>query len=145
MNADVFVDTNVLLYAVDTGDAAKHVAAQRWREALWSTGRGCISFQVLQEFYAKAMKIQPSAKADIRADARDLLAWRPIPISAELYLAAWRIEDRYRLSFWDALIVAASKAASCTYLLTEDLQHDQSFEGVRVISPFLIGPDAILN
>ncbi len=54
-----------------------------------------------------------------------------------------RIQDRYQLSFWDALIVAAARSASCRYLLTEDLQANQDLDGVLVVNPFLCDPGAL--
>jgi predicted nucleic acid-binding protein len=56
----------------------------------------------------------------------------------------WKIQDRYRLSHWDALIVAAAKAASCRYLLTEDLQAGQELDGVEVVNPFMRDPESVL-
>ncbi|PYQ60739.1 MAG: hypothetical protein DMF53_16455, partial [Acidobacteria bacterium] len=56
-------------------------------------------------------------------------------------MAAWSIQDRFRLSWWDALIVSAARSAECPYLLTEDLQHGQDLDGVRVVSPFRISPE----
>ena len=57
-----------------------------------------------------------------------------------LDLAAWSIEDRFGLSFWDALIVAAAQVSRCEVLLTEDLQHDLDLDGVRVVDPFQVEP-----
>jgi predicted nucleic acid-binding protein len=143
MTATVFVDTNVLIYALDEADLVKQASARRWREELWRSHRGRISFQVLQEFYVKATQKWPDARQEARAEVRDLLAWRPVAVDAVLLEHGWKIQDRYRLSFWDALIVAAAKAASCRYLLTEDLQPDQNFDGVVVVNPFLGDPAAL--
>jgi len=85
----------------------------------------------------------PRARQQVRAEVRDLLAWQPIAVGAVILERAWRIQDRYQLSFRDALIVAAAKSASCRYLLTEDLQDGQDLDGVLVINPFLHGPTAI--
>src|SRR5271170_7744106 len=134
MTAPVFVDTNVLIYAVDEADPKKHAAARIWRDELWRTGRGRISFQVLQEFYAKVAQKWPSAREQARVEVRDLLAWQPVTIDAALLELSWRIQDRFQLSFWDALIVAAAKSASCRYLLSEDFQPGQDFDGVSVFS-----------
>jgi len=141
----VFVDTNVLLYAVDEADPKKQAAARAWRTALWKTRTGRISFQVLQEFYVKVRQKWPSAAEHARAEVRDLLAWRPVAIDAGLLELGWKIQDRYRLSFWDALIVAAAKSGSCQYLLTEDLQAGQNLDGVTVISPFRTSPESTLS
>jgi predicted nucleic acid-binding protein len=140
MTAPIFVDTNVLIYALDEADLRKHQAARVWRAELWKTGRGRISYQVLEEFYVKVTQKWPSARGQARAEVRDLLAWRPVAVNAALLEQGWRIQDRYRLSFWDALIVAAARAASCRYLLTEDLQADQDLDGVVVVNPFLRDP-----
>jgi predicted nucleic acid-binding protein len=61
---------------------------------------------------------------------------RPVVVDEHILEGGWRIQDRHRISFWDALIVAAAKASSCRYLLTEDLQADQNFDGVVVVNPF---------
>ena len=143
MSVPVFVDTNVLIYAVDEFDRRKHEAARAWRAELWKSNRGRISFQVLQEFYAKVTQKWPAAKEDARAEVRDLLTWKPVTMNGLVLERGWKIQDRYKLSFWDALIVAAAKQASCGYLLTEDLQAGQEIEGVVVVSPFHARLDAL--
>lgn len=145
MTATVFVDTNVLIYALDEGDRGKQRMAQRWRTELWKGRHGRISYQVLQEFYVQCVRKRAGAELQVRAEVRDLLSWQPIPADAALLESAWKIQDRYRLSFWDAMIVAAAKAASCDYLLTEDMQSDQNIDGVRVVNPFKHEPDEILG
>ena len=140
MSAPVFVDTNVLLYAVDEAVPRKHGAAIEWRADLWRSRRGRVSYQVLQEFYVQALRKNPKRTAAARAEVRDLLAWDPIPVDGAVVEGAWHLQDRYRLSFWDALIVAAAHAAGCGYLLTEDLSHGQILDGVRVVSPFEVSP-----
>src|SRR5579872_3131961 len=117
----VFVDSKVLLYAVDEADHKKQQAARQWRAKLWKSRRGRIRFQVLGEFYVNAMRKWPSAREEARSEIRDLLAWNPVVADAAQLERGWKIQDRYQLSYWDALIVAAAKAASCRYLLTEDL------------------------
>jgi predicted nucleic acid-binding protein len=145
MSAPVFVDTNVLIYAMDDADPEKQEAARAWRTQLWKSRRGRISFQVLQEFYVKATQKRPSARQEARSEVRDLLAWRPITVDDAILERGWQIQDRYQLSFWDSLIVAAAKAASCRYLLTEDLQPDQDLDGLLVVSPFLRDPSSVLD
>jgi len=144
MTAPVFVDTNVLIYALDEADPKKHEAARLWRAQLWKSRRGRISYQVLQEFYVKVTQKWPDAREQVRAEVRDLLAWQPVSANAALLERAWRVQDRYRLSFWDALIVAAAKVASCRYLLTEDLQADQEVDGILIINPFRHSPADLL-
>ena len=143
MSALAFVDTNVFLYAVDDADRQKQQMAREWRSELWKNRRGRTSFQVLQEFYAKAIQKSLASRHAARAEVRDLLAWRPILIHGGILLDGWKIQDRYQLSFWDALIVAAAKAASCQYLVTEDLNSGQEYDGVIVLNPFRNAPDSI--
>jgi predicted nucleic acid-binding protein len=140
MTAPVFVDTNVLLYAIDEGNPKKQEGARVWRAELWKSRRGRISFQVLQEFYSNVLRKQPSAREQAQAEIRSLLAWKPMPVDGSLLEQSWKIQDRYKISFWDALIVSAAKAASCRFLLTEDLQADQDFDGVVVVDPFRSEP-----
>ena len=134
----VFVDTNVLVYARDASEPEKQPPAAAWVEHLWRTRTARLSYQVLQEYYATmTRKLRPGLAAEqARADVRDLLAWRPVPVGAELVEAGWSVEDRFGLSCWDALIVAAARIAGCEHLLTEDLQHGAEFEGLRVVDPF---------
>lgn len=141
----VFVDTNVFLYALDNADPSKQQAAQLWRTAMWQSQRGRTSFQVLEEFYSKVAKKWPTALDQARAEIRDLLAWQPVKIDGQVIEQAWKIQDRYHFSFWDALVVASAKTASCHYLLTEDLQSNQVIDGIRVVNPFELTPDAIKN
>jgi len=109
----------------------------------WSSPSTCrravtVCFQVLQEYYATTTrKLRPGlAPEQARADVRDLVAWRPVPVGTQLLEAGWTVEDRFGLSCWDALIVAAARIAGCEYLLTEDLQHGAEFEGLQVVDPF---------
>jgi predicted nucleic acid-binding protein len=140
MTAPIFVDTNVLIYAFDSADAKKQQAAAQWRAELWRSRRGRISFQVLQEFYVNVARKWPAARDDARAEVRNLLTWLPVAMDDALLERSWKIQDRYKLSFWDAAIVAAAKTSSCRYLLTEDLQAEQDLDGIMVIDPFVRDP-----
>lgn len=143
MTAAVFVDTNVLIYAVDESDREKHLAAVAWRAALWRSRRGRVSYQVLHEFYAQALRKNPKRADAARSEVRDLFAWKPIAADAVMVEAAWALQDRYRFAFWDALIVAAALAVQCRYLLTEDFSHGQEIDGVRIVNPFKVGPSEL--
>ena len=107
--------------------------------------QGRISFQVLQEFYLKVTRKWPHVQQDARSEVRDLLAWRPVTVDGVIIEHAWKIQDRYQISFWDALIVAAAKSASCRYLLTEDLQAGQDLDGLLVVNPFRNDPTSLLS
>jgi predicted nucleic acid-binding protein len=145
MIATVFVDTNVLLYALDRTDLKKQEGARVWRAELWQRRCGRISVQVLQEFYVNVLRKWPTARDLARQEIRNLLVWRPVTVSGELLEHGWKIQDRYQLSFWDALIVAAAKSSGCRFLLTEDLQVGQQLDGITVINPFQTQPSSLLS
>jgi predicted nucleic acid-binding protein len=128
---------------VDGSDPEKQQTASLWIEELWKSRAGRVSFQVLQEFFFAATKRRPEVVEKIRAEVRHLLVWHPVSIDALLLERAWKIQDRYHFSFWDSLIVAAAKAASCRWLLTEDLQPGQNLDGIIVVNPFLYTPDQL--
>ena len=145
MTDRVFVDTNVLVYSRDASEPAKQKQAMGWMTRLWSEKTGRLSFQVLSEFYVTVTnKLQPGMDPQsAREDVRLLLAWRPIPVDARVVEGAWRIQDLYKLSWWDALIVSAAQASDCRYLLTEDLQENRNMGNVEVINPFSTPPESI--
>ena len=138
MIAPVFVDTNVIVYRYDTRVPEKQSRADEWLTLIWSRRSGRVSTQVLLEFYSTiTRKLKPAmAAADVRRVVRGLSSWQPIPVDLPVLERAWFLQDRYSLSWWDALIVAAAQACECEILLTEDLQHGQVFDTVRVIDPF---------
>lgn len=143
--APVFVDSNVLIYVRDSAERDKQLQAEAWMGELWRSQRGRLSTQVLAEFYANAtQKLRPGLDRETaRADVRALSAWQPMDLDERVFEQAWRIQDRYKLSFWDALIVGTAHVGGCGYLLTEDLQDGQEIAGVRVVNPFLSQPNAV--
>jgi predicted nucleic acid-binding protein len=145
MPVRVFVDTNVLVYSRDASEGHKQKQAIVWIEYLWRQAAGCLSFQVLQEFYVTVTeKLDPGLARDIaRSDVRSLLAWHPLPVEHRIVEGAWAIQDRYRLSWWDSLIVSAAQVADCQFLLTEDLQRSREFGSVQVIDPFQTSPASL--
>ena len=143
MSGLVFVDTNVLLYAVDEANQQKRDGARAWREWLWKTRRGRLSFQVVQEFYANVCHKWPKAKGAARQEIDDLLRWKPIAVNGELLRKAWQLQDRYGFSFWDSLIVAAAEASGCGFLLSEDFQAGQNIDGLLIVNPFRTRPEQI--
>ena len=138
MTGPVFVDTNVLVYRLDASNQSKQSRAENWIAYLGHHRAARISFQVLQELYATlTRKVKPAFDAEkARAIVRDLAGWQPVAADLAILERAWRIQERYILSWWDALIVAAAHSAACSALLTEDLQHGQLLGQVRVIDPF---------
>jgi predicted nucleic acid-binding protein len=62
---------------------------------------------------------------------------RVVTIDADHIIAAIDMHARYRISFWDSLIVVGAKAARASLILSEDLGHMQVYDGVRVENPFV--------
>ena len=145
MNAKVFVDTNVLVYSRDASEPRKQQQAMAWMAHLWSTKTGNLSYQVLQEFYITVTaKLQPGLDPEnARKDVRSLLVWHPIVVNDRVLENAWLIQDRFQISWWDALIVSAAQLADCRYLLSEDLQEIQDFGNLRVTNPFHVTPASL--
>jgi predicted nucleic acid-binding protein len=102
---------------------------------------------VLEEYYVTVTrKLDPGLEpADARADVRDLLAWEPVLVDAPVIEAAWRLESRWSISFWDAAILAAARAAGCSHLLTEDLADGETMGGVMIVNPFTAEPSSIVG
>lgn len=134
----IFVDTNVLVYAHDVDVGQKHETAQRLLFDLWSNRSGVLSVQVFQEFYVTVTRrlIHPLSAKEARNIIRNYLTWH-IEINDSLsVLNASRIEENYKVSFWDALIVAAASKANVSKILTEDLRSGQVIEGILIENPF---------
>ena len=135
-----FVDTNVLIYAFDASEPKKHATAASLVESLLLSGRLVLSAQVLNEFYWASTR--PHRKTplshQVAAKAVDGFAQRAkiISLDAELTLVALRAVEEHNLSFWDALIWAAAKAAGVDVIYSEDFQDGRELESVRFLNPF---------
>ena len=133
-----FVDTNIIIYAFDISTGEKHQKALTLVQNLWENENGCISIQVLQEFYVNATKMAPNTLDPSKAATtiRDLCNWKVHRPAAEDVLAAITIQQKYHISFWDALIIRSAQETNCETVWSEDLSHGQNYDGVRVVNPF---------
>lgn len=133
-----FVDSIVLVYAHDISAGEKRERALELVQALWESRRGCISIQVLQEFYvAITQKVpEPVSRATAERIIQDLSLWRVHSPNARDVLGAIDLQHRYQISFWDAMIVQSAVQAGCEVLWTEDLSVGQLYGGVIVENPF---------
>jgi predicted nucleic acid-binding protein len=133
-----FVDTNILVYAHDVTAGKKNAAAKALLLDLWQTKNGCISVQVLQEFYVTVTQKIKTPLGDEEASQiiSDLSAWEVnIPSVADV-LSAIQIRHKHQVSFWDAMIIQCAQAMGCKTLWTEDLS-PRLYDDVQVINPFL--------
>ena len=139
-SARAFVDTNVLVYAFDRSAEAKQAAAQRLLEELWERETGCLSVQVLQEFFVTiTRKVPRPLSIDAAADRiRELAVWKVFAPTAQDVLTAIALQKKTKLSFWDAMVIHAAAEAGCDVLWTEDLSDGQILRGVRIRNPFLV-------
>lgn len=139
------MDTNVLIYGVDDRELVKRDRARAWLSECWRKQCGRLSTQVLNEFYVNVRrKFRGVLTEDgARAEVRRYQTWRPWTVDHQTVESAWAVESRFGLNYWDALMVAAAQQQGCTILLSEDMQHNQQLDGVRVVNPFLVAPDAL--
>ena len=132
-----FLDTNVLLYALDiqTG-TSRDLRADKAEQIL--SGGGVVSVQVLTEFCdvaSRKFKLSWEKIADF-LHVLDALCGRAVPLTTEIHTAAVEISKRYGYRIYDSLILAAAIQAGCATVYTEDMQHGQVIDGVRIENPF---------
>jgi predicted nucleic acid-binding protein len=134
-----FVDTNVLVYAHDVTAGEKHSRARALVEELWDTREGCLSVQVLQEFFVTTTRKipRPLDAPDAARIIGDLAHWHMHAPAAGDVLAAIDIHQGTGVSFWDAMILRSAKELGSATLHSEDLSPGQSYQGVQVRNPFL--------
>ena len=137
MSDKFFVDTNILVYAHDRSTGSKHQLARSLIEKLWNSGGGVLSTQVLQELCVNLRRktSRPLSVEETRGLIQDYLSWEVVINTAESVLQALDIEVRYKISFWDALVVQAADSSRATILYSEDLSDGQTYGSVRVINP----------
>ncbi|HPA95696.1 MAG: PIN domain-containing protein [Acidobacteria bacterium] len=138
MSGRAFVDTNVLVYAHDRGAGEKNARARELVKRLWRERIGVVSTQVLQELYVNVRRkaSAPISAPEARALVEDYLAWPLVVNDGATILQAVAIEERFGLSFWDALVVASAQEAGVEVLWSEDLNDGQAYGSVVVRNPF---------
>ena len=140
MTAESFLDANILLYACSAApqDAVKQ---QRAADLILNTSFA-LSAQVLQEFVANALRKKALGITESGIDAAMELASyvRVLPVTHELIIAGVALRRRYQVSHWDATIIAAAQQLGCDTLYSEDLNHGQIYDNVRIVNPFRSSP-----
>ena len=133
-----FVDTNILVYAHDSSAGNKHLRAQELMLHLWETRQGCLSIQVLQEFYVTATRkgLSPLPTQIVTRIIRDLSLWPVHSPTVDDLIEASTIQQQYLISYWDALIVQSAKQMNCTVIWSEDFNTGQSYQNIAARSPF---------
>jgi predicted nucleic acid-binding protein len=139
MSGRFFLDTNIFVHSFDAKAPAKAKRSSLLIRQAADTGKGIVSYQVVQEFFNVAFRrfVQPMNVAE--AEQYLITVFRPllaIHSSPALYVEALRIGEKYHFSWYDSLIVAAALEAECSLLYSEDLQHGQKIEDLRIENPF---------
>lgn len=139
MSDKCFVDTNILVYTQDLAAGDKCSRAQVLMNALWEDRNGIISTQVLQELYIALRRRLKSPMSAIEAAEilRDYSEWQVVVNNRESIFRAIDIETRYKVSFWDALILQAAEQAGAKTVYSEDLSHGARYAGMQVVNPFI--------
>jgi predicted nucleic acid-binding protein len=134
MPSECFLDTNVLIYAA-TG---KHEYPQHWEIAhdILAAGGNGLSGQVLAEFYANTTKKHGLPPGEAYEWVRRLAFMPVVEIDTNLVVEGIALSQRYKISYWDAAVIAAAGRLGAGTLYTEDLNHGQLFGTVRVVNPF---------
>jgi predicted nucleic acid-binding protein len=135
---ELFLDTNILVYAYDSSAGQKHSIAAQLVYGCWENGNGCLSIQVLQEFFVTVTRkiSHPLKHIAARELIADLAYWRCHTPRTEDLLQGIDLQQKYQLSFWDAMVLQSATRLGCTQLISEDLSHGQIYGAVQVIDPF---------
>ena len=134
-----FVDSNILIYAHSRASAEKRDKASELVDRLWVSGGGSLSIQVLQEFFVIVTRKvpQPLPIGEATQIVEDYSRWAVHCPEPRDLLAAIDIQKRFRISFWDAMVIHSARRLDCRILWTEDLSDGQSYAGITVRNPFL--------
>jgi predicted nucleic acid-binding protein len=140
MNDRFFLDTNVIVYLFDPSSARKAEVADRLLRQALLTRKGAISYQVVQEFFNVAHRRSPGPMRIEEAEqflSTILLPLCVVQSSPALFHKALQLTDRFRVQWYDALIVSGALQAKCGILYSENFQNGQTFDDLEIRNPFL--------
>lgn len=136
MTGKVFVDTNVFLYTIDTTSTTKKNKARHLVEDCKNSGLGVVSTQVINEFAVNAMSKYGFSPSEARRYLRLFEHFEVVTHSVDFAKQGLEICESVQLNYWDAILIAAALSANCSVLYTEDLNHGQNIQGIKIIDPF---------
>jgi predicted nucleic acid-binding protein len=136
VSSRVFLDTSILICADDADSPEKRERAQQIVEAALTNGNGVLSTQILQEYFVEATKKLGLPAETVQKKIEVLSILPVVVVDVEHITEAIKLHRLYGFSFWDCLVLRCAKAAGCQRLLSEDLQHGRSVEGVTIENPF---------
>jgi len=141
-----FVDTNLLVYAMDPGERAKRLQAKDLLKLIINRHTLVLSPQSLNEYYRVLTE-----KRDLvpRNEARRLVwAWSEFckaPYDFQVAQQAWEIQDRHGFGWWDSMLLASATFAGCELFFSEDMQHERVIGRLTILSPFKLDPAALFS
>ncbi|MDI6769279.1 MAG: PIN domain-containing protein [Anaerolineales bacterium] len=136
--ASQFVDSNILVYAYDLSQGEKHEQAKALLLSLWESGLGCVSIQVMQEFYVNVTRKSefPLSQEQAAQVIHDFSDWKVHRPAITDVLSAIELHQRYQISFWDAMILQSARQSDCGIVWSEDLSDSEEYAGIKVVNPF---------
>lgn len=140
MKDDCFIDTNIFVYSFNLDEPEKRKKAKKIIKNTLSNGRGYISIQVIQEFYnvaTKKFKLPMHILAAKEYLEKVFMQLNVVYPCYDFISTGLDIYTTTRYSFYDSLIISAALKSSCSVLLTEDMQHGQKIQNLRIENPFL--------
>jgi predicted nucleic acid-binding protein len=139
MSDRFFLDTNIFVYSFDSAESAKSLRANELIRDALASGKGVVSYQVVQEFLNVALRRFARPMTPLQAEqylSITLIPLLAVHSSRSLYLQALRFCRDHSVSWYDSLILAGALEARCKILFSEDFQRGQRFGDLRVENPF---------
>lgn len=138
MPADIFIDSNIIIYAHDADAGMRHKIAKRLIRELWEHDRyGHISVQVLQEVFVNLVRHNVKLRT-----AQDIVktysVWPVIENTVSLLEHGMAEMSRWKLSFWDGMILAAARQSGASVLWSEDFNTGQNYGGIEAVNPLVM-------
>ncbi|MTW15039.1 PIN domain-containing protein [Rhodoplanes serenus] len=137
-----FVDTNLIVYAMDPGELRKRLSAADWLRSLSRTRMLVLSPQSLNESYRVLTERRRLDRRDVRDFIAVLVPFCTAPCGTGVLRKAWRVQDATGFGWWDCLLLGSALAAGCDVFLSEDMQHERIIEGMTILNPFRLGEPA---
>jgi len=138
MKDKVFLDTNIIVYAHDRSSGEKNATAKEIMGNLWESEKGVISVQVLQEFFVCVTQKIPNPLQinNARMILEYLSTWEVVVNDKHITMQAIDLQEKFKFSFWDSLIIQAAVRSQAKILLSEDLPDGQVVMGTKILNPF---------
>lgn len=137
MTSKTFIDTNIFVYSLDKANPEKQKQARKLLKSAKNSGSGVISTQILQEFYITATTKLKIDQALAREVTLSLTNFDLVTVDKAIIRKAIDCAAASNISFWDALVISSAVAGGCKTVWTEDLNHNQVINGVKIENPFI--------